>query len=48
VIYFHYAAGADDPVRIEQQDCAAVSNGRVVRHGLTLPAGRRWQDEGLI
>jgi hypothetical protein len=48
VIYFHYAAAADDPVRIERQGCPAVSNGRVVRYGLTLPAGRHWQDEGLI
>jgi hypothetical protein len=48
VIYFHYAAAADDPVRIERQGCVAVSNGRVVRYGLTLPAGRHWQDEGLI
>jgi hypothetical protein len=48
VIYFHYAAAADDPVRIERQDCAAVSNGRVVRYGIAFPAGRRWQDEGLI
>jgi hypothetical protein len=46
VIYFHYAAAADDPVRIER-GCVAVSNGRVVRYGLTLPAGRNWQDEGL-
>jgi hypothetical protein len=48
VIYFHYAAAADDPVRIVRQGCAAVSNGRIVRYGLTLPAGRHWQDEGLI
>jgi hypothetical protein len=48
VIYFHYVGAADDPVRIEHQGCVAVSNGRVVRDGLALPAGRHWQDEALI
>jgi hypothetical protein len=48
VIYFHYRGAADDPVRIQRQGCVAVSNGRVVRYGLSLPAGRHWQDEALI
>jgi hypothetical protein len=47
VIFFHYRGAADDPVRIAVRGCAEVSNGRLVRDGLSLPRSPHWTDEGL-
>jgi hypothetical protein len=47
VIFFHYHRASDDPVRIKREGCVPVSNGRLLRIGLSLP-GRHWPDEGLV
>jgi hypothetical protein len=47
VIFFHYRRADDDPVRIKREGCVPVSNGRLLRVGLSLPYGH-WPDEGLL
>lgn len=47
VIFFHYRLASDDPVRIKREACVPVSNGRLLRAGLSLPY-RHWPDEGLL
>ena len=47
VIFFHYPRASDDPVRIKREACVPVSNGRLLRTGLSLPY-RHWPDEGLL
>jgi len=47
VIFFHYHRASDDPVRIKREACVPVSNGRLLRAGLSLPY-RHWPDEGLL
>ncbi len=47
LIFFHYRHVSDDPVLISRDGCIPVSNGRLVRFGLSLPYGH-WPDEGLL
>jgi hypothetical protein len=47
VIFFHYRDDSDDPVRIKRDGCVPVSNGRLLRSGLSLPYGH-WPDDGLL
>jgi hypothetical protein len=46
LIFFHYRDGSDDPVRITRAGCVPVTNGRLLRTGLSLPYGH-WPDDGL-
>jgi hypothetical protein len=46
LILFHYRDGRKDPVRITREGCVPVSNGRLLRTGLSLPYGH-WPDDGL-
>jgi hypothetical protein len=47
VMYFHYPHASDDPVRIKREGCVPVTNGRMVRIGLSL-LDHHWPDEGLL
>jgi hypothetical protein len=49
LIFFHYRATSDDPVRLETGGCRPVSNGRLVKLGLALARGKaHWLDEELL
>ncbi len=49
LIIFYYRDGSNDPVRISKVCHVPVSNGRIVKGGLTIgPAEGHWPDEGLL
>jgi len=49
LILFEYRHAAADPVHIELGGCTTVTNGRLVRIGLSLPTGNsHWLDEVLL
>jgi hypothetical protein len=48
LIVFSYPGGGQDTVRILREGCTMVSNGRLVRDGIGLPAATHWPEEGLL